>query len=188
VLCYYRKKKAWTFQSYQLNFHNFSVVNFRTPAIKGLVIVTSNNQAFRVYKQDETIPNDGTEEMDFTNTAGTVEAQLLTGAIGMQNESEDTTIGKVDVDLMTETVTATTRRTYIRLYQARSGPRSVPSSAVTYCDKNSADSAGRNLQTVAVVKTTKKFWQLDLQLSKCPNYVLQGLYIYVSRGSEINPQ
>ena len=188
TLAYHRKQKRWTYLSFPFNLDSIATVNFRTPAIKGLIATTTTNQAFVEWQTDETVPNDGDEEYDYANAYTTVDTQLLTGAIGGQTASQVSEIGKVEVDLMTGSITAQARRTNILLYQTRSGPRTTPGGAVTYCDKTGiVDTDGRNLEAIRSVKSTKKFWQLDLRLSKCTTYTLLGLYIYVSRGADTNP-
>lgn len=187
VLCYHAKHDKWTFYEYNLNINYISTVNFRTPAIKGLLVTTSDFQAFTDYRVDAVLPNDGDEEHNYDNDLVPVEAQILTGALRPGEKSRDLKIAKIEVDLMSGSITATARRTYIRLYQAKSGPRSVPASAIEYCDKSSTDSDGRNLTVARNVRTTKKFWQADIRLSKCITYTLEGIYVYVARGSEINP-
>lgn len=187
VLAYHRKRQRWTYLSLPTNLNSIASVNFRTPAIKGLIATSTTNQGYVEYQIDAIVPNDGDEEYDYSNTLVAVETQLLTGVIGGQSKSQISAIGKVEIDLMSGSITAQARRTNILLYQTRSGPRTTPGSAVTYCDKTGiVDSDGRNLEAVRSVKATKKFWQLDLRLSKCTTYTLLGVYIYVERGAEAN--
>jgi len=185
VLAYHRKKKKWTYLSYNLALYSIASVNFRTPAIKGLVATTSHHQAFVEYRTDEVMPNNGNDEYDYSNTLVPVEAQLLTGTVGSQDKSHTGRIGKIEVDLMSGIITSQARSTTIRLYQTRSGPRITPAAAVTYCSKTAiVDSDGRTLQKINKSNNTAKFWQVDLRLGGCATYTLIGMYVYVERGAE----
>lgn len=186
VLAYNARWDKWTYLSVPLNIQYMTAVNFRTPAIKGLMFTTLNNQAFSDYRSDQIMPNDGNDEMDYSNAFQPLEAELVTGVIGLQDNSRNVRIRKIEVDLTTGSTTATVRRTLMQFYRTRSGPAEIPGSAVTYSDKTSADSAGRNLHKVQKDQDIKTFTQLGIKLSKCATYVLEAIYIYAAPGSEIN--
>lgn len=186
VLAYNARWNKWTYYSVYLNMQYMTAINFRSPAIRGLVFTTLDNQLFTEYRPDEIMPNDGNDEMDFDNEFIPLEAELLTGVIGLQDNSRNLRIRKIEVDLTTGPSPSTVRRTLMQLYKARSGPGTVPASAIDYSDKTEADEEGRVLHETRKDQAIKTFTQLGLKLQACPGYVLEGIYVYAAIGSEIN--